>query len=128
MSASAWEEVTPKILRNSWKNQWTDMQVENQDNAYENEEAIDNSKFVEILDIERCAQLQEEDVSEWMNSEKDDPGYQLLSDDEIVAQCSQHPGEHKSFHDDVEEKMGVNHTEVTSMFEELLSYLSLIHI
>ena len=50
------------------QNLWPDMPVENQDNANENEEAIENSKFVEILkDIEACTQLQEENVSKWMN-------------------------------------------------------------
>ena len=58
-----------------------------------------------------------------MHSEKDDSGYQLLSDDEIVAQCSQQPSEDKSSDNDVEEETVVNHTETTSMFEELLSYL-----
>lgn len=69
--------------------------------------------------IEGCSDIQEQDVSEWINLEKDDPGHQFLSEDE----CSQQVEDDVSSDDDAEEKTGPNHTEATSMFEKLMSYL-----
>ena len=49
--------------------------------------ANDDADFVQVFQqLEGCANVEESDISEWMNSDND-IGHQVLSEDEIVEAC-----------------------------------------
>lgn len=77
-----------------------------------------------LVEIEGCESMEDQEIADWLNVDQCDPGYQLLSEDEIVAEFSQPiPNENLSSDDEAEEDTTINHTQAASMFDKLLTYL-----
>lgn len=125
-AAAAWDDVSNKTLQNSWKKLWPDIPI-NEDLSEEddNDGRGGNREIREMLvEIEGCESMEDQEIADWLNVDQCDPGYQLLSEDEIVEEFSQPtPNENLSSDDEAEEDATINHTQAASMFDQLLTYL-----
>lgn len=97
MIASAWDDVSSLTIAKSWHNLLGsgDNCGENQPNVQSTETSqasvqSDDQSTCEMLIHELDGNLTNEDVSSWLNSDSSDPGYQLLSDDEIIDSITTH--------------------------------------
>lgn len=91
MTAAAWDELPPLTLAKSWRKLLHTGDTNKQSSSAEPEESDPTSseKQCKELACQLDASLQDEDISEWMNVDSDDQGYQLLSDDGIVQLVTQ---------------------------------------
>ncbi|XP_054734765.1 jerky protein homolog-like [Anastrepha obliqua] len=87
MAAEAWTNVKVTILKKSWNKLCPAVESE----ASSTSEEPTNENFVseifelmkEVSGFEECDQ---ENVHEWLEFDGDDPGYELLTDDDVIAQ------------------------------------------
>lgn len=126
LAAEAWEEIKPSTLQKSWKKLWPSIPQENQGQDENQPTANDDADFVQVFQqLEGCADVEESDISEWMNSDND-IGHQVLSEDEIVEACIANTAtEIDSSEDDddgTEESASPTHGEATTMLEGLMTY------
>ncbi|XP_054745490.1 jerky protein homolog-like [Anastrepha obliqua] len=85
--AEAWANVKATTLKKSWNKLCPAVESE----ASPTSEEPTNENFVsemvelikEVLGFEECDQ---ENVHEWLEFDEDDPGYELFTDDDIIAQ------------------------------------------
>lgn len=85
MLADAWESLTETNLKRAWRKLWP--YNEGKDNNQEEDGDIDGA-VNEITDI--CSKLpgfeecDKDDAMEWLAVDSNDPGYQILTDEEIT--------------------------------------------
>ena len=95
------------------------------------ESAQESEESVPLHPVEQCEDLaiqlngniQSEDVIEWMHGDSDDPGYQLLSDDDFVQLITNpnHTVEDESDEDESEEYQNIPSSgEVKNMLDRCL--------
>lgn len=94
--ASSWKDLKISTLANSWKKLLYDA---DQDLDFEGFEAAD---FHRILVRGGETEVTMDDVQEWLDENESDPGYQILSAEEIAAEVLA-VTEHTSDNDDEEE-------------------------
>ncbi|XP_053960505.1 jerky protein homolog-like [Anastrepha ludens] len=87
MAAKAWANVKATTLKKSWNKICPVVESEASPTSAKptNENFV--SEIVELMNVvsgfEECDQ---ENVHEWLEFDEDDPGYELLTDDDIIAQ------------------------------------------
>lgn len=85
MLADAWDSLTEKNLKNSWNKLWPPS-VESEQETVEEIPRADLPEFVELFNsIPGFTDCNEKDAIDWINNDANDPGYQILDDDEIVS-------------------------------------------
>jgi len=85
LAAETWEGVKPETLQKSWKKLWPNIPQE----SYRRDETTSNedTDFIQVFqELEGCAEVEANYISEWINGDTD-VGHQVLSDDEIVNAC-----------------------------------------
>lgn len=81
MSAAAWDDVSKKGLKSSWKNLWPNIPMDEESGGNDNL-GDDNGEIREILaDIEGCESMEEGEIYDWLDVDRGDPGYQELTED-----------------------------------------------
>ncbi|KAK9751657.1 hypothetical protein QE152_g4879 [Popillia japonica] len=127
------------LLQKSWKKLWPKMSQES--DQIETQPA-DDAEFVQFFQqLESCTEVEENDISEWINNDSDighqvlnedeivamstsnaESGHQVLNEDEIVAMSTSNAESNNSEdEDDTEEPVGLTHSEATIMLDELIS-------
>ena len=104
MAAAAWDDVLALTLAKSWR---TLMQMGDCTTASSStdhvEDQISDQSDCEMLLHQLDSNLQDEDISNWVNGDADDQGYQLLSDEEIIQQVNiQQPNDTPDHHEEDE--------------------------
>ena len=84
-SAQAWEEASPLSLSKAWNKLIPPVLQTIPEESNEEAEAEMEEIFQELGSEESTAW---QSPSEWLTEDSEDPGYQLMTDDEIVAQVS----------------------------------------
>lgn len=82
--ANSWKDFKISTLANSWKNL-----------------LVDATDFHRVLLLAGEEEVTVDDVAEWLDNNESDPGYQIVSDEEIAAQVA--AGDQESSEDDEEE-------------------------
>ena len=88
MSAAAWDDISPVTLTRSWRKL---LQIEGHSTASSTDQELDDTSVLsnyETLLRELDSNLVDSDISNWLNADADDQGYQLLSDSEIIQQVT----------------------------------------
>lgn len=82
MLLDAWNTLTSENFKKAWHKIWNteDEVIYEQDQSEDVREIV--NLFQEIPGFSECGQ---DDVEAWINNSADDPGYQVLNDEEIVA-------------------------------------------
>ncbi|KAK9694463.1 hypothetical protein QE152_g33541 [Popillia japonica] len=120
MLADAWERLTETNLQRAWRKLWP--YDEGKDDDEEEEADIDGAGF------EQC---DKDDAMEWLGVDSNDPGYQILTDQEIADMLmmqflSEDTDTIGSDGDDAEnetEEIGPTHSEAFVAAETLMSWL-----
>lgn len=89
MLADAWETLTKSNLQRAWRKLWPDEESRIEENANENEDCVVNEVTEICSTIPGFEQCDENDASEWLAVDDNDPGYQILSDQEIADMVSE---------------------------------------
>ncbi|KAJ8867716.1 hypothetical protein PR048_031519 [Dryococelus australis] len=122
LAAEAWEEIKPSTLQKSWKKLWPSIPQENQKQDENQPTANNDVDFVQVFhQLEGCDDVEENDISKWMNSDSD-IGHQKLNEDEIVEACIANTAtenDSSEDDDDTEEPVDITHGEATTMLEQL---------
>ncbi|XP_047111714.1 integrin beta-PS-like [Schistocerca piceifrons] len=83
--ASAWSDLSVSNLKNGWNKLWPQPRGEES----EKPECVTVDEMVNLCNnLQISKNLTSEEVSEWLECDKVDGGFQILSDDEIVASVS----------------------------------------
>ena len=137
----AWDEIKDKTLRKSWEkilpldNEDEVLQMIDFDQDTESNEVAEMLGMLNIIRIPAQetgteTQLSEEDVFNWLNSDSNDPGFKVYSDDEICEVVTQESsGNNEANEDDededdeVEEMCPITHGAAADMFDKCLQWL-----
>ncbi|XP_046629071.1 jerky protein homolog-like [Neodiprion virginianus] len=88
MIADAWASLTERNLKNAWNKLWPpseETQAEIQEDISNCEKGGIN-EFVEIFHaIPGFTECDNDDAENWLKDDANDPGYQILTDDQIVS-------------------------------------------
>ena len=116
MAAAAWDDVPALTLAKSWHKliQINDCTTASSSTDHIEDQTSDQSGC-EMLLHQLDSNLQDEDISKWINGDADDQGYQLLSDEETIQQVTiQQPNDTPDHHeeDEAEDSKVANSGEV----------------
>ena len=103
MSAAAWD-ISPVTLTWSWRQKLG--QIDGDTTALSTDHELDDtsvSSSCEALLRELDSNLDDSDISNWLNADADDQGYQLLSDSEIIQQVTSQQQEEPPLEDETPE-------------------------
>lgn len=136
MVAEAWSLVKTETLRRAWnklKGLSTEQEKEKeraeQDaQQQENETDEDDMSLEELrnilIRIPGCSEVSTEDVGEWVMSDSSDPGYQILSDEEIIESVSEDiVEEEEEVNMEVESDIGPSASEAFNCLETALKWM-----
>ncbi|GBO24040.1 hypothetical protein AVEN_11101-1 [Araneus ventricosus] len=84
MINEAWESVPEHTLKRSWRKLAPYLETVDQSN--DSGSVTVTELNVLLKQIPGCRSCEEDDVSSWLECDADDAGFQLLNDDEIIAQ------------------------------------------
>lgn len=96
MAAESWSSIDVSTLKKSWNKI-----LKRSLGSTCNEVISSNVKYVgditeAISKILICSECDEEDVNQWLNCDADDPGFQILNDEEIIEAVSDLPSEEQN--------------------------------
>ncbi|KAJ8033528.1 Tigger transposable element-derived protein 2 [Holothuria leucospilota] len=81
MAAEAWEEVPPITIRRSWRK----LGINCDEVDPKTTPVVADGELIEMAQaLPGCENIERDHVKEWVNCDKTDPGYQILTDEEIV--------------------------------------------
>ena len=121
MVAAAWDAVPALTLAKSWCKlmQMGDCTTASSSTDHV-EDRISDQSHCEMLLHQLDSNLQDEDISNWVNGDADDQGNQLLYDEEIIQQVTiQQPNDTPDHHeeDEAEDSKVPNSGEVAEMLD-----------
>lgn len=117
----AWNSVKKTTLVNSWNNLFSD-EVENKLKEY----LGDVSELHDDIKKTGETRVSVDDVRQWLEESNSDPGYQILNDDEIIAEIVSKNDDHSDDSDD--EKIDAKKpklSKVREAIDEVISYIDL---
>ncbi|XP_053960531.1 jerky protein homolog-like [Anastrepha ludens] len=87
MAAEAWANVKPTTLKKSWNKLCPAVESEASPTSKGSTNENFVSEMVELMkEVSGFGECDPENVHEWLEFDEDDPGYELLTDDDIIAQ------------------------------------------
>ena len=120
MSAEAWEDISPLTLSKSW--------LKLLGSSHGTGEISDNraeDETCEELTMQLDSNLSDREISDWVNTDNGDPGYALLSDQDIIGQITcpnpHLPTEDESENEDEDSKLIPTNGEVIEMLDKCLT-------
>ncbi|XP_049957776.1 jerky protein homolog-like [Schistocerca serialis cubense] len=121
--ASAWSDLSVSNLKNGWNKLWPQPRGEESVEP----ECVTVDEMVNLCNnLEISTNLMSEEVSEWLECDKVDGGFQMLSDDEIVASVSATKEEEEGADEDEcsnhEEKQTISHSEAETMLSKCIEW------
>ena len=121
MSAEAWEDISPLTLSKFWLKLLGSSPAtgEISDDRAEDETC-------EELTMQLDSNLSGREISDWVNTDNGDPGYALLSDQDIIDQVTcpnpHLPTEHESENEDEHSKLIPTNGQVIEMLDKCLTW------
>ncbi|XP_046988498.1 jerky protein homolog-like [Schistocerca americana] len=119
--ASAWSDLSVSNLKNGWNKLWPQHRGEES----EEPECVTVDEMVNLCNnLQISTNLTSKEVSEWLECDKVDGGFQILSDDEIVASVSatkeeeEEEGADKDECSNHEEKQTISHSVAETMLSK----------
>lgn len=109
MAAEAWNSVSAVTLKKAWNKILSDIETE------ENDSPSQSEMVIEIQEIPGFEDVDTEDMAAWLQSDEDDPGYQILQDHEIIETFTQ---QNKDEEDEEREEDDDNDTPTSSEVAE----------
>ena len=103
MSAAEWDDIPILTLARSWNKLLASEKATESDQTMEGMDT-DHEESVEALAKKLDHNLSDEDIINWMQEDSRDPGYQLLTDDEIIQQVTNPSAEESADMDDDEDQ------------------------
>ena len=122
MAAMAWDDIPSSTLRKSWCKLLGESEPEL--SSEHNSLQTDIEEFQEAF-RELDHDISQEEVAEWLNSDQNDQGYQLLSDSEIMQQVTGSGNELESDEDEdcvTEVGGGPSNSQAAEMLEKCLTW------
>ncbi|PNF43064.1 Jerky protein homolog-like [Cryptotermes secundus] len=128
--STAWDTVKPSVLKNSWKKLMPfitneDDEIHGFTGFSENEIAIKLTKVAN--QVHGGEEVNEENIREWFNCDSCEPGFEMLSSDEIVTSMGVQPEEREESENEEEvdsvASKKVSHGAALNHLESLLDYL-----
>lgn len=126
MVSESWEQVARSSLIKSWKKLWPNVcdlpenQTESEADKTNNE--VQPQEFLEMFrKVDGCSDVDINDIECWLE-EDNDGGYGLLTDEQIVATCSNKDNIDDTDEENVEQPEVISHAEATSHLDELMVY------
>ncbi|GBM01860.1 hypothetical protein AVEN_218980-1 [Araneus ventricosus] len=124
MVNEAWESVPEHTLKRSWRK--LAPYLENVDQSNDSGSVTVTELNVLLNQIPGCGNCEEEDVSSWLDCDADDAGFQLMSDDEIIAQVRKPNSDDynsESDEDDVMKTSKISNSDAFECFAKGLMWL-----
>ncbi|KAJ8035273.1 Jerky protein-like-like [Holothuria leucospilota] len=123
MAAEAWEEVPPITIRRSWRKLGINCdEVDPKTTPVETD-----GELIEMAQaLPGCENIERDHVKEWVNCDKTDPGYQILTDEEIVESVQSRKERKSEDEEDDNEtavKPSISNSEATIHLEKALEWL-----
>ncbi|MFS1564304.1 MAG: hypothetical protein ACL7AX_13000 [Candidatus Arsenophonus phytopathogenicus] len=111
MAADAWNEIKNVTLKRAWRKLNGLSEDENENNEERNE-----GELLRIIEeIPGSSACEVENVTDWLNCDQDDPGYQIMTDEEIVETLNNATAADEDDDcgddDEMEDKKGPTHSE-----------------
>ncbi|XP_046987213.1 jerky protein homolog-like [Schistocerca americana] len=122
--AIAWSDLSVSNLKNGWNKLWPQPRREES----EEPKCMTVDEMVNLCNnLQISTNLRSEEVSEWLECDKVDGGFQILSDDEIVASVSatkeeEEEGADKDECSNHEEKRTISHSEDETMLTKCIEW------
>lgn len=121
MAADSWKLVKSSTLKNAWN------KILNREKSDTGAEASDkeNEECKTIKEMGRILNYEEKEINEWINCDMQDPGYQILNDNEIVVEIE---GENEENENEIENECsendpGPSHSEAFECLETAMKWL-----
>ncbi|XP_053968354.1 jerky protein homolog-like [Anastrepha ludens] len=124
MAAEAWANVKATTLKKSWNKLCPAVESEASPTSEEptNENFV--SEMVELMkEVSGFEECDQENVHEWLEFGEDDPGYELLTDDDIIAQVQVSEDDDEISDDIVSAKKSPSNEEAFKCFETVIKWL-----
>ncbi|XP_047105980.1 jerky protein homolog-like [Schistocerca piceifrons] len=120
--AGAWSDLSVPNLKNGWNKLWPQPRGEESE-----EQSVTVDEMVNLCNnLQISTNLTSEEVSEWLECDKVDGAFQILSDDEIVASVSATKEEEEGDDEDEcsnhEEKRTISHSEAETMLSKCMEW------
>ncbi|CAG9584542.1 unnamed protein product [Danaus chrysippus] len=100
MIIDAWDLIERKTLNNAW-NKLLNRDIENSV-THSDDSILEDIKDL-ILNIQICKDCDNDDVQEWITCDSNDPGFQMMSDDEVIENLLQSNEKHEIKEDETED-------------------------
>lgn len=114
---SAWANVTQENLSNAWNKLWP--KTENIEISIEDHvENVNIEQIVELCHaIPGFEQCDITDATEWINSDENDPGYQIYNEDEILSVITEENGPEDDSDEEQDLDSGPSHADALTALE-----------
>jgi len=123
MIAEAWDTLTEQNLRNAWRKLWIDPEESPAEEESVNSDSNDLNEFVGLFNsIPGFTDCDNTDAADWLNDDANDPGYEILGDDEIVSSVKNQPDDDSDSDESVDATKAPSHAEAFSAFETGLEW------
>lgn len=122
MAADAWESVKEVTLKKAWHKLSPEPQISSAENDASSEVVSELSELMkDAVGFEEC---DEQNINEWLNCDLDDPGYQIMTDEEIVEHIQLADKEDEEDYDDfTDESPTPSHDEAFHCLETAMRWL-----
>lgn len=125
--AEAWDFLPQRTVQRSWHKLAPYLNDSNSANEQPTEEVETISDFHELFaEIPGCENCDKENIAQWLESDANDPGFHLLTDDEIVAEVTDQPEVQPASDDESQDEMNeacVTNTEAELCLSKALLWL-----
>lgn len=124
MVSESWEQVARSSIMKSWKKLWPNVcdLAENQTEsvADKTNNEVQPQEFLEMFrQVDGCSDVDINDIECWL---EDDGGYGTLTDEQIVAACSNKDNIDDADEENAEQPEVISHAEAASHLDELMVY------
>ncbi|XP_047108008.1 jerky protein homolog-like [Schistocerca piceifrons] len=124
--ASAWSDLSVSNLKNGWNKLWPQPRGEESEEL----ECVAVDEMVNLCNnLQIVTNLKSEEVSEWLECDRVDGGFQILSDDKTVASvCAtkeeeeEEEGAEEDECSNHEEKQTISHSEAKTMLSKCIEW------
>lgn len=122
----SWANVTGENLTKAWNKLWPMPENNEVENCNCGEEHEESQIVGEIVDLCQAIPGFEEcdvtDATEWINSDKNDPGYQIYNEDEILSIVTEENESEESSEDEETSDLGPSHADAFSSLEMAMNW------
>lgn len=86
--ADAWRDVKKETIRRAFRKMFNESDDDVLIPGTGDTEINPEELAIQLQEIQGCEEVDSQNVTEWLDIDKEECGYKLLSDDELIASCS----------------------------------------